>query len=352
MPLPPILRVLLSPFAWLYALVMAVRNQLYDLNLKKTHRFRVPVLSVGNLSVGGTGKTPHVEYLVRLLQPHRRVATLSRGYGRQTEGFRLAGSADSAATLGDEPCQLYRKFAPAVTVAVGERRAEAIPAILAAQPGTGVVILDDAYQHRSVTPDLSILLTDYGRPFFRDHVLPAGRLREARGGAGRAHAVIVTKCPGDLGASERQTLTAAVRRYARPEVPVFFTGIRYGAPVAFGSETAFHPDVVLVSGLANPAPLESYVRGQFGLRAHLAFRDHHRYGEADLRRMEGALAETGGRALLVTEKDYVKLVSPEFAGFTRRLPFFYLPMEVFFLENGSRFDELVRRAAFSNTPGV
>jgi tetraacyldisaccharide 4'-kinase len=133
---------------------------------------------------------------------------------------------------------------------------------------------------------------------------------------------------------------------------VFFTGIRYGAPVAFGNRAAFHPDVVLVSGLANPAPLESYVRGQFQLRAHLAFRDHHRYGEADLRRMEAVLAETGGRTLLVTEKDYVKLVNPKFAGSTGRLPFFYLPMEIFFLENGSRFDELVRRAGFSGTSRV
>jgi tetraacyldisaccharide 4'-kinase len=337
------------PFAGLYALVMAVRNKLYDLNVRKTHRFPVPVLSVGNLSVGGTGKTPHVEYLVRLLQPHHRVVTLSRGYGRQTKGFRLAGNKDSAATLGDEPYQLFRKFAPAVTVAVGERRAEAIPAILEAHPATGIIILDDAYQHRSVTPNLSILLTDYNRPFFRDHVLPAGRLREARSGAGRAHAIIVTKCPNDLGSAQRQTITAAVRRYARPEVPVFFTGIRYGAPVAFGNEMAFHPDLVLVSGLANPAPLESYVRGQFRLRAHLAFRDHHRYGEADLRRMEGALGETGGRTLLVTEKDYVKLVNPDFATFTRRLPLFYLPMEIFFLEGGRRFNELVRRAGFSNT---
>ncbi len=346
------LRVLLLPFSWLYALVMAVRNGLYDLNLKKTHRFPVPVLGVGNLTVGGTGKTPHVEYLIRLLQPRYRVATLSRGYGRQTKGFRLAGHADSAATLGDEPYQLYRKFAPAVAVAVGERRAKAIPAILQAHPETDVIILDDAYQHRSVTPRLSILLTDYHRPFFRDHVLPAGRLREARRGAGRAHAVIVTKCPADLGATERQSITAAVRRYARPAVPVFFTGIGYGTPVAFGNGEVFHPDVVLVSGLGNPAPLERYVRGQFRLLAHLAFRDHHRYGTADLQRMEETLAETGGRALLVTEKDYVKLLSPDFAGFTGRLPFFYLPMEIFFLEGGSRFDALVYQAGFSQTWGA
>ncbi len=350
--MPLLLRVLLLPFAGLYALVMAVRNKLYDLNLKKTYRFRVPVLAVGNLTVGGTGKTPHVEYLVRLLGDRYRVATLSRGYGRQTKGFRLAGPADTAATLGDEPCQLYRKFAPAVTVAVGERRAEAIPAILQAHPATDVIILDDAYQHRSVMPRLSILLTDYNRPFFRDHVLPAGRLREARRGAGRAHVVIVTKCPGDLDATGQSAITDAVHQYARPEVPVFFTGIRYGAPVAFGNGAAFHPDVVLVSGLANPAPLERYVRGQFRLLAHLAFRDHHRYGAADLHRMEGALAETGGRALLVTEKDYVKLLSPDFAGFTGRLPFFYLPMEVFFLEGGSRFDALVRQAGFSETLGA
>jgi tetraacyldisaccharide 4'-kinase len=343
-----ILQLLLMPLGWLYGGVMAVRNWLYDRNLKKVYRFSVPVISIGNLTVGGTGKTPHVEYLIRLLKNRYGVATLSRGYGRRTKGFLLANAQATAATLGDEPYQLYLKFAPEVTVAVGERRAEAIPAILQAQPRTGAILLDDAYQHRSVAPRLSILLTDYNRPFYGDFVLPAGRLRESRGGASRADMIIVTKCPPDLSRTSQQEITRRIEQYKRPEVPVFFTGIRYGEPVPFGGAGgAFNPDVVLVSGLANAAPLENYVRQRFRLLEHLEFRDHHRYGPVDLAAMRKALEETSGRTVLTTEKDYVKLIGPELREQAARLPLFYLPIEVFFLEKQPEFDALMGRLAFA-----
>ncbi len=341
------------PLGWLYAGIMAIRNWLYDRNLKKVHRFPVPVISIGNLTVGGTGKTPHAEYLIRLLKKDYQLAMLSRGYGRRTKGFRLAGEDATAASIGDEPYQLYRKFAPEVTVAVGERRARAIPAILQHLPGTGAVILDDAYQHRSVAPRLSILLTDYNRPFYQDHVLPAGRLRESRSGARRADIIIVTKCPAGLSKADRQQITARTDRYKRPEVPVFFTGIRYGEPVPFGGAGAlFSPDLVLVSGLANADPLESYVRQHFRLLKHLEFRDHHQYRIADLVTMQKALEETGGRTVLVTEKDYVKLIGPELRDLAAQLPLFYLPIEVVFLERQAEFDALVEHNAFTGRPAT
>jgi tetraacyldisaccharide 4'-kinase len=175
--------------------ITALRNTLYDRSYKPSTRFALPVISVGNLAVGGTGKTPMVEYLIRLLAPEFQLATLSRGYGRKTKGFRIAGAADTAATLGDEPYQLYKKFSPQVEVTVGEERAYAIPMILQERETIQAIILDDAFQHRSVTPGFSILLTEYGNPFFNDYVLPVGRLREAKSGADRADMVVVTKCP-------------------------------------------------------------------------------------------------------------------------------------------------------------
>lgn len=340
------------PLSWLYAGIMAIRNWLYDRNLKKVHRFSVPVISIGNLTVGGTGKTPHAEYLVRLLKKEHQLATLSRGYGRRTKGFLIADAQASAATAGDEPYQLYLKFAPEVTVAVGERRAEAIPAILQAQPRTEAVLLDDAYQHRSVSPRLSILLTDHNRPFYEDFVLPAGRLRESRSNASRADIIIVTKCPPELSHADRQEIFRRTERYKRPRVPLFFTGIRYGEPVPFGEAGAtFSSDVVLVSGLANAAPLESYVRQRFRLLKHLEFRDHYRYGPADLVAMRKALEETGGRTVLTTEKDYVKLIGPELREMAAQLPLFYLPIEVFFLERQPEFDALIQSLAFARSAG-
>ncbi|HEY3429026.1 MAG TPA: tetraacyldisaccharide 4'-kinase, partial [Cyclobacteriaceae bacterium] len=171
-----VLKFLLLPFAMLYDVVMNIRNRLYDMKLKPSTTFDIPVIGVGNLAVGGTGKTPMTEHLIRILSPQYKVVTLSRGYGRKTKGFRIANNQDNAFTIGDEPYQIYKKFSPPVHVTVGEERALAIPTILQELDDTNVIILDDAFQHRRVVPGLSILLTEYGRPFYEDHVLPYGRL--------------------------------------------------------------------------------------------------------------------------------------------------------------------------------
>ncbi len=334
-------RPLLLPLGWLYASIMAVRNFLYDKGLKESHRFPLPVICVGNLSVGGTGKTPHTEYLIRLLQKQYPVATLSRGYGRKTKGFIIADTTSTAERIGDEPLQLYQKFSPGVMVAVGEKRAAAIPRIVAAKPETQVILLDDAYQHRSVKPSFSILLTDYNRPFYQDYVLPAGRLRENRSGAHRADVVIVTKCPADLSGAQQAQITRQVRRYAATHTPVFFTGIRYGAPVAFGNTTTLDDTVMLVTGLANAVPLEAYISQKFTLLKHLAFPDHYQYQPADLSRIETEFIRSGARALVTTEKDYVRYRLPGLAEVTKRLPFFYIPIEVYFLTGQAAFNHKV-----------
>ena len=190
-----LLRILLFPFSWLYYLITQIRNRLYDRGLKPSVKFELPVICVGNLTVGGTGKTPMIEHLIRLLQNRFKVATLSRGYGRATKGIRIAGPSENASTIGDEPFQFYTKFGKRITVAVGEERALAIPTILQECSDTQIILLDDGFQHRKVSPGFSILLTDYHRPFYNDFLLPSGRLRESRWGAERADVIVVTKCP-------------------------------------------------------------------------------------------------------------------------------------------------------------
>ncbi|QKG52343.1 tetraacyldisaccharide 4'-kinase [Hymenobacter sp. BRD67] len=209
---------LLLPLSWLYAAVLAGRNWLYDHGYKHSAAGWVPLLSVGNLRVGGTGKTPHVAWLVQeLLRQGQQPAILSRGYGRQTKGPRLATLADSAATIGDEPCQYFQEFNhQRVPVAVAENRQLGLDLLRQHHPELTCVVLDDAYQHRRVRPTLNILLTELARPFYTDFVLPAGRLREARAGAARADVVILTKCPPGLSAHDQAAAEAQVRRYARP----------------------------------------------------------------------------------------------------------------------------------------
>jgi tetraacyldisaccharide 4'-kinase len=347
-----ILAILLLPFTFLYGLLTDLRNYLYDRGLLKSIRFEVFTINVGNLAVGGTGKTPHVAYLIRLLKQEFGVATLSRGYGRRTKGFLLAGEHASATSLGDEPMLFYRRFGPEVSVAVGEERALAIPQLLYEKPGTQVVLLDDAFQHRSVHPHLNLLLTDYHRLFTRDLPFPSGRLRERRPGARRADVVIVTKCPADLSGAERKRLTEEINRYASSATPVYFSGIRYGEPVPFFADQAsrMEGELMLVSGIANPAPFEQYAREHFRVMEHCEFRDHHHYSEKDIRRMNqigesAGLKETsqnrptGQVCVLTTEKDYVKLLSLPLKVWAKGLVFFYLPIEISFLAHeGTKFD--------------
>lgn len=277
-----------------------------------------------------------IEFLIkrsvtRESTPLGKTATLSRGYGRQTTGFRLANETDTATTIGDEPRQLYRKYSPVVRVYVGERRADALRSIRALHPETDHVLLDDAYQHRAVQPHLSILLMDYNRPFYADYPFPAGRLRERRHGARRADVLVVTKCPHDLFATEQQRMSAKIRPYARPDAPIFFAGLQYDQPVSFATRQAVMnlDKVVLVSGLANADPLDHYVRQTYRLIRHERFPDHHAYSRVELDTLLASLPPQ--TALLTTEKDWVKLDTLLTENERATLPLYYLPVAVQFL---------------------
>ena len=334
-----VLRVLLFPFAVLYDLVTSIRNQLYDLGLKPSASFDVPVISVGNLAVGGTGKTPLVEHLIRLLHKDYRVATLSRGYGRKTKGFRIAQSADNASTLGDESFQFYRKFADEVVVAVGEERALAIPLLVDNVEDLGVILLDDAYQHRKVRPSFSVLLTDYHNPFYNDFLMPAGRLREGRKGASRADIVVVTKCPDELQEDRMMSMEQEIRKYC--DKPVFFARIHYVDPLPFTHTTGeIGEKVVLVSGIANDRTLVEYVHKNFQIVKHFSFNDHHNYSRLDVKAIVEH-AKKHNASILTTEKDAVKLDHKEFRELLLGSDCFYIPIEPEFVKSGRDFDEMI-----------
>ncbi|MCG8477341.1 MAG: tetraacyldisaccharide 4'-kinase [Cytophagales bacterium] len=344
-----IISFLLMPLGGLYGMAMWLRNCLFDRGFKKSRCFEeISTINVGNLSVGGTGKTPMVEYLIRHLKDRYRLAALSRGYGRKTKGFILADEHASAETIGDEPYQFYHKFSAEASVAVGERRAEAIPKLLARRPETELVILDDAYQHRYVRPDANILLTDYGRLFTKDYVLPAGRLRELRFGARRADAVVVTKCPPELSEQEQAQIETAVRRYVAPVVPVGFGTIRYAVPRAAFDPSLHISDfsqVVLVSGLASARKLKEYVSEKFVLHSHLEYKDHHAYSEKDCCRIREVWEQAGAgqTAVLTTEKDLVKFLQKPYNKLMKELPLFSLPIEFQFLSGEQAFLEMINQ---------
>lgn len=340
-----VLRYLLWPFSILYGGILLLRNLLYDKGWLASGRFDLPVISVGNLTVGGTGKTPHVEYLLRLLTD-KRTAVLSRGYRRKSKGFVLADDKATAHTLGDEPFQYYRDF-PDVTVAVCESRPAGIAQLLKLKTAPEVVILDDAMQHRPVSPSLNLMLTDYGRPFYKDHVLPTGLLREPRQGARRADAIIVTKCPSTLASDEMMRIDKRIRRYSRPDTPVFFSTFRYGNPVGIGNATQLSKRVVLLTGIANASPLLHYLADRkFEVVLHLEYPDHYSYTLADMEKLKGILEGSGGKDLIIitTRKDAVKLSDGIIAAATRELPIFYIPIEVYFLQQaGETFNALIRQ---------
>lgn len=336
------LKLLLWPFSLLYGGVTVTRNILYDKGAFSSRLFDLPVISVGNLTVGGTGKTPHVEYLLRLLQPYK-VAALSRGYKRQSKGFLLAGAHSTAAVLGDEPYQYHRDF-PGVAVAVSEDRVEGIRKLQQLVPETEVVVLDDAMQHRPVQPSLNILLTDYHRPFYKDFVLPAGLLREPRQGACRADAVIVSKCPGQLGEKEQERIRKEIERYTAPGTPVFFSSFVYGAPIAIGLPVAPAKKAILLTGIANAQPLKEYLLSHgYQVLQHLDYPDHHQYSMQDLQKLQQMLQRTefSDAVILTTRKDAVKLAGPGLNNLTKRLPVFYMPIVVQLLQAQEVFDQMV-----------
>jgi len=328
--------------AALYGSVVRFRNHLYDIGNKPEIHFELPIISVGNLAVGGTGKTPLTEYLIRLLMTQKKVAVLSRGYGRATKGFILADEKATPTTIGDEPMQYFTKFSNKIVVAVSEDRVTAVPEILFAYPETEVLILDDAYQHRKIGRNLNLLLTEYNRPFYNDFVMPRGRLREPRNGAIRADAVIVTKCPATIPPHEQHSIAVTIRRYTKPATPVFFTTVHYEPPLAFYGTTenlTSGKNVVLVSGIAHHKAWEAAMQQQFYVSRAFHFPDHHRYTVKDVVTITAACQQHQA-ALLCTEKDMVKL-QPLLERIHTNIPAFFQPITIRFLADESSFHQLI-----------
>jgi tetraacyldisaccharide 4'-kinase len=275
-------RYLLFPFSLIYGAVILLRNFLFDKNILKSSSFNFPLICVGNLAVGGTGKTPMTEYLATLLKKDYKTATLSRGYKRKTKGFAIAGANTTAIDIGDEPMQFHQKF-PDVVVAVGEERLVAIPQLLHDKPETEVIILDDAFQHRSVKAGLNILLTEYGNLYSRDLMMPAGDLRDVKSSRKRADIIVVTKCRANLPVSEKEAIEKSLD--ILPHQKLFFTEILYAPPyhlfnksfANIGSTT----DLLLVTGIANPKPLMNFITGHVHSYEMLRYADHHIFTSTD-----------------------------------------------------------------------
>lgn len=335
------LRWLLFPFSALYGWMMRVRNGQYDTGYRNVVEFDRPVISVGNLSVGGTGKTPMIEYLIRLLKDGHKLATISRGYGRKTRGFRLAGEEDDASTLGDEPYQFYRKFGNEVLVSVCEERILAVPEIVQDHADVAAFLLDDAYQHRKIGRDFNILLSEFIRPFYQDQVVPVGRLREHRFGAGRADAVVVTKCPPGLGESVKKRIVARIQKYSGDK-PVYFSHIGYDQPVlSFGPQENSTEEVILITGIAQPGVFCKEVEKTKKILHHFDFRDHYSFRASDLDKIERIVKESQKTpSILTTEKDMVRLLSLKEHSLFQKLSLFYMPIR-FVIDREEEFKDQV-----------
>jgi tetraacyldisaccharide 4'-kinase len=332
-----VVRILLLPLALLYGIGVGTRNLLYRVGALRSVRFDLPVVSVGNLSVGGAGKSPHIEYLLRWLDQYIGVAVLSRGYGRKTEGYRPVTVIDNAEQVGDEPLQFKRKF-PNIPISVSESRALGVPELVKRNPETQCVLLDDAFQHLAVTPGLNILLTEFSRPFTRDWLLPAGRLREWRHGYRRADIIIVTKCPPELTPQQRYEILMEIDPYSRQRV--YFSRYRYGQPYDLLRPDVRRPldldtHILLVSAIANTDYLLQHLGNETGSVQTLEFEDHHYFDDSDLldmlRRFE-ALPHRN-KIILTTEKDATRLELHENFLWQNQLPVFVLPIEVEFCDN-------------------
>jgi len=342
-----LIRIILFPFTLVYSLIVRFRNHLYNIDYSRAFKFEIPVIVVGNLSAGGSGKTPVIEYLVGLLKHEYKPAILSRGYKRKTDGFRIAEEDDTASTIGDEPKQYYEKWKGTVPVVVGEDRVEAIPKILFERPDTNIILMDDGFQHRAVTPYLALLLTTHSRPFYNDHLLPGGRLREPAKEAKRADVIIVTKCPEDLEDNEQVIIKSKILQYSTKNVPIFFSSIRHSVPIrVFGNLKDFkkiYRDVILLTGIADPTSLEEYVRANWNLIEHLVFPDHQIYTDKILGKIYDLFLQhkRDGLAILTTEKDAMRLKDPDTKGLLKNMPLFYIPIKVVFLKGGAEFDNLI-----------
>ena len=343
---------MLYPFSLIYGAITGIRNFLYNTGVLKAREFNIPIICVGNITVGGTGKTPHSEYIINLLKEKYRTAFLSRGYKRESKGFRIAVPGDDARMLGDEPCQVYRKH-PEIIVAVCKNRVKGVEEILRLKPETEIIILDDGFQHRRLKPGLSILLTDFNRLMIYDHLLPYGELRESIQNMYRAEIILVTKSTWTVSPMQRRIIVKDFNKAAYQNL--YFTTYSYNGifPVFPGhvstkGQQALYssqkPEIILVTGISSPGPVADHLGKLFDVNRHFIFPDHHKFREKDLRDIITAFdaIDRNDKAIITTEKDAVRL--QEFINF-EDLPlssFYYIPIGIHFLnEDREEFDNLV-----------
>jgi len=348
------LKLLLFPFAFLYGLVVLLRNWLYDSGILTSKEFNNSVIVIGNLSAGGTGKSPMTEYLVRLLKDKFPIATLSRGYKRHTSGFMIAEKDSTSIQIGDEPLQFKKKF-PETIISVDENRRDGIQRLLTQFPELKVVLLDDAFQHRKVKPGLSILLSDYGKMFYDDYLLPVGTLREWRSGKKRADIIVVTKCPDNLTPVEKRIILKKIS--PDPYQQVLFSHIKYGDPVAvFPSspplllqEKEKELTVILLTGISNPRPLEDFLLNKKIKIISLTYPDHHEYTLVEATKLlEKFQDDNSSRKIIITtEKDAMRLDKPGLIEVLHNLPMYYIPIETTFdTKEKEAFDQLITDYVF------
>jgi tetraacyldisaccharide 4'-kinase len=329
----------LLPLSWLYGLGVKLRNDMFEIGLLKSRSFDTPVISVGNITVGGTGKTPHVEYLIRLLQDKFKVAVLSRGYKRKSHGFVLAEKDTPQRMIGDEPYQMHRKY-PNIYIAVDKNRCHGIEKLTDNDivNGTDVILLDDAYQHRYVNPGINILLVDYHRLIIYDKLLPAGRLREHETGKSRANIVIITKCPKDLKPMEIRVLIKAMNLF--PYQTLFFTTLEYKKlhPIFEGSmkelEDMKEMNILLLTGIASPQQMILDIKPYCGSITPLSFSDHHAFTTKDVQTINNTFASLPSpKAIITTEKDESRILDVN--GFSEEVMgnIYTLPVEIKFMQD-------------------
>ena len=338
----------LLPLSWIYGAIVRLRNWLFDIGLKRSKSFSIPIISVGNITVGGSGKTPHVEYLIRLLHDKVKIAVLSRGYKRKSKGYVLADKETNMLEVGDEPFQMHQKF-PDIYVAVDAKRTRGIENLQTEDEtkDVDVVLLDDAFQHRYVKPGINILLVDYHRLIIYDKMLPAGRLREPLSGKSRADIVIITKCPKDLKPMEFRVLTKAMNLY--PFQKLYFTCINYDTPVGVFHEKPLpieklkEQHVLLLTGIASPQQMEHDLTAMAADITNLSFGDHHQFKQRDTNRINETFASMPEpKVIITTEKDAVRLRETEGLDEKVKDSIYALPIKVsFMLDQEENFNEKI-----------
>ncbi len=331
------------PLSVLYGIATSIRNKLYDTNILSSTKFDIPVISIGNITAGGTGKTPHVEYLIRLLKDRFKIAMLSRGYKRKTKDFRLAKSNSDINEIGDEPKQIKQKFA-GITVAVDKNRVNGVKKIIEKQKGINAVILDDAFQHRKIQPGLSIVLIDFNNPVFRDYLLPMGNLREKKHELKRAQIVIVTKTPRNLKPIEKRIWVKNLKLF--PYQFLYFSTYKYGDPQSIFNKSKRKldinelknnkPDVILITGIANPMPLRKEIEQYTKKIIHLDYPDHYRFTEQTTRHIRNRYnkLESEHKYIFTTEKNAMNICEKTNIHRDIKNAIYYVPIKVEFIFGG------------------